>query len=152
MLHELRDKTIAVEEAVHVDVEHALPFVDRVLDDHGVLARHASRADENIDMAHLAGGGESRALDRAWIYNVDLIRSGASGADLGDRRLQTRGILGPYRDPPTLSGDPLRNAGPDAGRPARHHRRHTVKPFGVRHFQPSSCYLSQPFVSPETAF
>src|ERR1700722_14264910 len=151
MLHELRDKTIAVEEAVYVDVEHALPFVDRVVDHEGVLARDACRADENVDMAHLPDGRQSRAPDGARVRNVDLIRPGGGGADLGNRSLQTRGILVPYRDPPTLGGDPLRDAEPDAGRPARHHRRHPLKPFGVRHFE-ISCYRSQSFVSPETAF
>ena len=51
-------------------------------------------------MAHLAGGGESRALDRARVGDVDLVRSRGFGADLRRRGLQPRGILVPDRDPP----------------------------------------------------
>src|SRR5580692_7254741 len=102
MLHEFADKTIAVEEAVHIDVEDALPFVDRVVDDHGVLARHAGRADENVDMAHLACGSESRSLDGVRVRDVDLIRSGGVAANFCNGSLQTCGIHVPYRDPPAL--------------------------------------------------
>ena len=38
-------------------------------------------------MAHLAGGGERRALDRARVGDVDLIRPGCLGADLRNRGL-----------------------------------------------------------------
>ncbi len=53
-------------------------------------------------MAHLACGGESRSLDGVRVRDVDLIRSGGVAADLCNGSLQTRGILVPYRDSPTL--------------------------------------------------
>ena len=59
--HVRRDGAAAEELAGEVDAQHALPFLDRVVDGRHVLAGDAGVVDQHVDLAELC----ERALDRA---------------------------------------------------------------------------------------
>src|SRR6185437_8765553 len=137
-LHQPGDRTVAVEEAIDVDVEDALPFVDRIVDGLGVLARHSRRADERVDLSHRLVARLSRALDVGRIGDVDPLGP-ALFAKLAGGGLQPRGIVVPYADPTALGDEPARGRKADPRRAACHDRRHSLKALRVRHSQPSCC-------------
>src|SRR5271165_2792175 len=103
-LHQARDKPVAIEETVDVDVEDPLPFGDGVVDDGGVRPGYASAANERVDGAHgrirIFGG----AFDVFRARDVDQ-SSAALRAEFGRRRSELLGIEVPQRDLSAFSDD-----------------------------------------------
>jgi hypothetical protein len=72
--HDRHDGAIAVEEPVHIDVEHLSPCLDRIFPCRRVRSGDARRAYEHIDTAQSLGGRLRGTLDRVMIGHVERMR------------------------------------------------------------------------------
>jgi hypothetical protein len=71
LLHVRHDGTVAVEDAVQVDVHHAVPGVDRILGDGRVRPGDAGRGNQDIDAAHRTYGLPRCVAHRVGVGDID---------------------------------------------------------------------------------
>ncbi len=121
-LHYRHDGAVAQEHAVHVDVEHALPVVDRILRERDVGTGDPGRAHEHVDATLRRRGGLRDALDRTGVRHVEREGDGIGAQRRlggGERAL----VAIPQRDARAARDEPPRHGEADAHRAAGDRRR-----------------------------